>query len=87
MRRETKKGTNIQSGMAHLQKKKKKMTKQEKMKADALREASIGSVQEGREAREDLRVSRETRFFHQHAAGPAEARWKWMGPAAPRRGP
>merc|ERR1712072_1375474 len=40
MKRETKKGTNIQSGMAHLQKKKKKMTKQEKMKADALREAS-----------------------------------------------
>ena len=37
---ETKKGTNIQSGMAHLQKKKKKMSKQEKMKADALRAAS-----------------------------------------------
>ena len=40
MRRETKKGTNIQSGMAHLQKKKKKMSKQEKMKADALRATS-----------------------------------------------
>ena len=40
MKRETKKGTNIQSGMAHLQKKKKKMSKQEKMKADALRATS-----------------------------------------------
>ena len=44
MRRETKKGTNIQSGMAHLQKKKKKMTKQEKMKADALWPAMHGRL-------------------------------------------
>ena len=74
MRRETKKGTNIQSGMAHLlQKKKKKMTKQEKMKADALREASaLICTRRPRSSRRLVSAAfpREEGFFHQHAAGP-----------------